>query len=474
VDLQEVPWTVPGAVREARAINFATLGYILFLVVVVVAYWLLPRWAGRWWLLGASLAFYGSWNAIYIPGFIALIAFNFLAGQHLHGPRGRLVLGIAVGVDLALLGVFKYLDWVLGGSLSIVNFITGTTVEFGGMGIVLPLAISFVTFTLIAYLVDTYRGRPSERKPVDFALYVTYFPHLIAGPIMRPREFLPQIHHPRPFRLTYLELAAPLIVGGLLKKTVADTFHPIVTAAFEAPERYSSMGLVVAAITFTFQLYLDFSGYTDIALGSAWLLGFRLPRNFDWPHRATSMAEFWQRWHITLGRWLRDYLYFPLGGSRGGSARTYLNLMITMTLCGIWHGAGMTYVVWGALQGLALCVNRWWRLFPGSFPLPTLAAWGMTFAFVVFVRIFFISPDLDDSFRFISNIVNIHGGVNPPLWLVAAVIFGMAAQWPGWANLFRRLAPSDSPQRWLGYGVSLVVVVLLVPVVRPAFIYFQF
>ena len=213
-------------------------------------------------------------------------------------------------------------------------------------------------------------------------------------------------------------------MGGLLKKTVADQMHPAVAAAFEMPERYSTMGLTVAAIAFTFQLYLDFAGYTDIALGSAWLLGFRLPQNFDWPYRATSMAEFWSRWHMTLGRWLRDYIYFPLGGSRKGNLRAYANLMITMTVAGLWHGAGLTYLVWGALQGVALCINRWWKNLPGSFLLPTLLAWGMTFAFVVFVRIFFISDSLEQSFDFLANVISFHGGRSMPLWITVGVVVG--------------------------------------------------
>ena len=450
------------------------MGYVIFLLGVTVAYWLLPRRIGRWWLFIASLLFYASWNALYLPGFLALILANFWIGLRVGGPNGRRWLIAGIALDAGMLGVFKYLDWVLGSTVSAVSLLTGRPLDFGGLGIVLPLAISFVTFTLIAYLVDTHRGRAPERRFVHFALFVTYFPHLIAGPIMRAREFLPQVHHPRPFRTAYLGVAAPLIISGLLKKTVADQLHPPVAAAFAAPERFSSAGLVVAAIAFTFQLYLDFAGYTDIALGSARLLGFRLPQNFDWPYRSTSMAEFWSRWHITLGRWLRDYIYFPLGGSREGNLRAYANLMLTMSLAGLWHGSGLTYIIWGALQGVALCVNRWWRNRARAFVLPTLLAWAMTFTFVVFVRVFFISDSLEQSFEFLTNLVAVHGGRSLPLWVTATVVIGILAQWTGWQRLFARLVPERSPQRWAAMGAAVLIIILFVPVVRPTFIYFQF
>lgn len=442
--------------------------------MAVVVYWLLPRRARRAWLLVTSLVFYGTWNAFYVPAFLLLLVANFLIARRLAGPDGRRWLAVGIVLDLSGLFIAKYLDWVLGSGASIIGLATGRRVELHSLGIILPLAISFVTFTLIAYLVDVHRGRKPERRLLDFAVFVTFFPHLIAGPIMRAYEFLPQVHHLRGWRPRYLGEAAPLIVGGLLKKTIADTFLPQVDAAFTDPGRYSAPGLAIAAIAFTFQLYLDFSGYTDIALGSARLLGFHLPRNFDWPYRSTSMSEFWSRWHITLGRWLRDYLYFPLGGSRAGDRRAYLNLMITMTLCGLWHGAGLTYVVWGALQGVALCVNRWWRRRPGGRALHPLAGWVLTFAFVVFVRIFFNADGLDTSFAYLRNLVVPHDGAMPPTWLAIAAFLGIVLQWPAISSVYLRLVPAGSLRRWGAYGIAIAISVALLPVTTPAFIYFQF
>ncbi len=454
--------------------NFVTLGYVLFLFLVVGVYWVLPRRLGHWWLLGTSLFFYGTWNIVYVPGFLGLIAFNWVMGRLVARPDGRTAMIIAVSADLLLLGFFKYLDWVLGSTYSLVTLITGNELELGTLGIVLPLAISFVTFTFVAYIVDIHRGRRPEPSPLRFAVFVMFFPHLVAGPIMRAREFLPQLHHRRPFKGRLLLEGGPLILSGMLKKSVADLLAPTVADAMADPARLSTLGLIVAAIAFTFQLYLDFAGYTDIALGSARIMGFRLPKNFDWPYRATNMADFWQRWHITLGRWLRDYIYFPLGGSRLGEVRAYANLMFTMVLCGLWHGAGWTFILWGFWQGVALCWYRWWKKQPHVPHLPVWAAWVVTFAFVVVVRVFFVADDLDHAMSYLEGMFTIHGGAMPATWVIVAVLVGMAAQWTGFADAFKRIALSGPNRRLATYGAGFALVVLLLPVVAPAFIYFEF
>jgi alginate O-acetyltransferase complex protein AlgI len=454
-------------------VNFATLLYAIFLIVVVVVHWLLPRPARRYWLIAASLFFYGSWNPLYVPGFIVLILANWYLGL-LAVPRPRTAVLIGVTLNLGILGFFKYTDWVLGTTARLVNRITGTPADFGPVGIVLPLAVSFVTFTMLAYIIDTARGRRPERHLGRFALFVTFFPHLISGPIMRGYELLPQVRHPRPFRMSHLGEALPLLVSGLLKKTVGDNLAPTVQAVFSRPEAFSSGAIWIGILAFGFQIYFDFSGYTDLALGSARLLGLRLPRNFDWPYRSLSLQEFWRRWHMTLSRWLRDYLYIPLGGSRHGPARTYFALAITMLLGGLWHGAGLTFVIWGAWHGAGLAANRWWRQRSSENRTPVWAAWFVTFMFVQAGWIFFRAPSVHAALGIFERAFSLQGGQSVSPVIAVACLALVAGQWPGWTALFRRAAPVGSYRRYATYGVALAITVAILPVNAVQFIYFQF
>jgi alginate O-acetyltransferase complex protein AlgI len=466
---------------------------------VVLVYWAIPRRLGRWFLLIASLLFYASWNVLYVPGFLVLIAANYGLGLLAATPRKRLAVWLAVLVDLGILGVFKYLEWAMGTTVSLYGWLTGQTLDAPVLGIILPLAISFVTFTMLAYVIDISRGARPERSPVRFGLFVTFFPHLIAGPIMRGREFLPQVRHPRPWSRTYLAIAAPLLVGGFLKKTLGDQLAPGVQTVFANPSHASTLGLWAGALAFAFQIYLDFSGYTDMALGSAALLGFRLPRNFDWPYRSLSIQEFWRRWHMTLSRWLRDYLYIALGGNRKGHIRTYVNLMLTMTLGGLWHGAGFTFVLWGIWHGAGLAFHRWWRTrgegrggrpvppepvadggpaaLTGGTPrgVPAWLSWLLTFAFVTLGWILFRAANLDVLLDYLRGMVTIHKGAQPfPLLVIALMLVGLAAQWPRVGTEVLRFVPTTSYRRAATYGVLLLLTILLVPVVSVDFIYFQF
>jgi D-alanyl-lipoteichoic acid acyltransferase DltB (MBOAT superfamily) len=456
-------------------VNFVTLSYGIFLAVVVLLYWLLPRRAGRWFLIIASLIFYGSWNALYVPGFAALLAVNWGFGL-LAVSRPRLAVAATVAVDLGLLAVFKYLDWLIGSSAGFLELVTGDRPTWGLLGLVLPLAISFVTFTMLAYVIDVARGARPERRVERFALFVTFFPHLIAGPIMRGHEFLPQVRHPRPLALVHFRLALPLLVGGFVKKVLGDNLAPSVNAVFADPGSFATPYVWVGIVAFAFQIYLDFSGYTDIALGSAHLLGFRLPRNFDWPYRSTSIQEFWRRWHMTLSRWLRDYLYIPLGGSRHGQARTYLALLITMVLGGLWHGAGFTFLVWGLWHGAGLAANRWWqRDRPTPIRIPSTLAWPLTFGFVLVGWVFFRAESIPEAFRVLFRSVTFRpDGETLPLAVVLLCCALLIGQSPGWARLFGRLAPTGSARRSLAYGAAVAIAVLLMPVETVSFIYFQF
>ncbi len=456
--------------------NFVSLTYLAFLIVVVAGYWLMPRAAGRYWLLAASLVFYGSWNAWYVPGFIVLLVLNWAYGRLAAGPHRRLAVGLAVVTDLGLLAIFKYLDWAVASGSSLLERLTGVELGPTALGLILPLAISFVTFTMLAYVIDIARGAKPERQLINFALFVTFFPHLISGPIMRGREFLPQVRHPRPFATSHFRLALPFLVGGLLKKVIADSLAPLVVATFADPAASSTAGLWLGALAFAFQILFDFSGYTDLALGSAYLLGFKLPRNFNWPYRATSAQDFWRRWHMTLSRWLRDYVYIPLGGSRRGMARMYAALLLTMVIGGLWHGAGWTFIIWGLWHGVGLVVHRWFREGPYRwFRVPVIAAWAMTFTFVLVGWVFFRAESLESAVAYLGGMFQLRDGVSAvPLRIAAVLAIGVLFQWSVFPALAQRLAPYGSRRQYAGFGLALLAAVLLIPVVIPDFIYFQF
>src|SRR4029078_6780569 len=289
--------------------------------------------------------------------------------------RKRALVG-AIVFDLGLLCVFKYLSF----------FVTQTDDAREGMGlastvplvqIVLPIGISFFTFQAISYVVDVYRGETPAASLSDVAILQAFFPHIVAGPIVRANELLPQLRTPRDPRAVRAGLALSLIVGGIVKKTViADELaRRVVDPVYSDPGAHSGAELLAAFYAFAGQIYCDFSGYTDMAIGLALLLGYQLPENFNRPYLALSLRDFWRRWHMTLSRWLRDYLYIPLGGNRKGRAKTYRNLMVTMLLGGLWHGASWTFALWGGIHGTALSGERFAReRFPG-FRLPALAAW---------------------------------------------------------------------------------------------------
>jgi len=453
--------------------NFVTLTYAVFLPPVVIGYWLLPRSAGRWWLIGASLVFYGSWNPIYVPGFLALLTVNYLLGL-LAPSRPRLAIVLAVCADLGLLGTFKYLDWLLGSAGLVWRWLTDRPLPWSPIGLILPLAISFVTFTMLAYVIDTAKGGAPERSWSRFALFVCFFPHLIAGPIMRGREFLPQVNRPRPFQMSHLRLALPFLVSGFAKKVLGDNLAPYVQATFAHIGTTSTVGLWLGILAFAFQILFDFSGYTGLALGSAALLGFHLPRNFDWPYRSGSVQEFWRRWHMTLSRWLRDYLYIPLGGSRHGPARTYLALAVTMLLGGLWHGAGYTFIIWGAWHGVGLAIHRFWSRERG-FHLSAPLGWAVTFVFVLIGWVFFRASSLADALAFVQGMLIPRGGsIEVPGLVAVLLLAGVVFQWGSLTAWLRGVFPRSSMRRALALGTAVAVLVLLMPSTTPPFIYFQF
>ena len=337
-----------------------------------------PRWA-KTILLIASLFFYGWWDVRYVPLIIISVLVNFIIGLVLGQKESarRFVLVVGIVFNLGLLGYYKYANFFL----TNVSELTGLSLTIGS--IVLPLGISFFTFQQIAYLVETSRDGHCERNIINYSLFVMFFPHLIAGPITHPREMLPQfeIAGNRRFDIGQLNVGMVLLVLGLAKKVViADSLallaNPVFAAA-DAAQAVDARAAWMAALAYTFQLYFDFSGYSDMAIGLGLLFGIHLPVNFASPYKSKSIVEFWRRWHITLSRFLRNYIYIPLGGNRKGPGRRYLNLMITMGLGGLWHGAGWTFLAWGLLHGGYLVVNNVWMRI--GRPLPSLLAWVITF-----------------------------------------------------------------------------------------------
>jgi alginate O-acetyltransferase complex protein AlgI len=351
---------------------FDTPIYLLFLATVVVAYWRLGFRRQNLLLLACSYFFYGWWDWRFLGLILVSTLVDFqcaraIAASESQGRR-RALLALSVAVNLTFLGTFKYFNF-FADSLSVVLGSLGIHVEMTTLRILLPPGISFYTFQELAYIVDVYSGKlePAESL-VDYALFISFFPHLIAGPIQRPSHLLPQVQHPRGFdRQAFLD-GLLLIATGLFRKcVVADNCALLANAAFSG--RLGEPSLPVLALgTYAFagQIYGDFSGYSDMARGSAQLLGFHFMVNFRQPYLARTLQDFWRRWHISLSTWLRDYLYIPLGGSRKGEARTYANLMTTMLLGGLWHGANWTFVVWGGIHGLGLSLERFWRRLRGK------------------------------------------------------------------------------------------------------------
>jgi D-alanyl-lipoteichoic acid acyltransferase DltB (MBOAT superfamily) len=345
----------------AVPVIFPTIEFAaFFLVVLTVSWWLMPR--PRFWkpfMLVASYFFYGYTD----PRFVLLLATSTLLNQGaavaLARRRDRRILVAAIVADLGLLGWFKYYGFfALSVDRTLSEFGLGAPMPL--LQVALPIGISFFTFQAMSYVIDVWRGDTRPARLVDFAVYESFFPHLVAGPIVRAREFIPQLASPRDRTAVPMTRAVFLVCGGLTKKVVlADLLaRRLVDPVFGSPGQHSSVEVLLAIYGYAAQIYCDFSAYSDIAIGVALLLGFRFPDNFDRPYAATSLRDFWRRWHITLSRWLRDYVYIPLGGSRRGPRRTQLNLLVTMVLGGLWHGAAWTFVLWGAVHGGGLAAER--------------------------------------------------------------------------------------------------------------------
>jgi D-alanyl-lipoteichoic acid acyltransferase DltB (MBOAT superfamily) len=410
----------------------------LFLPVVLLGYFALGRLgnlAPVIWLALASLAFYSFSNWQFVALLVGSIAFNYgigylLIAKKLRPPLRFAVLAIGVAGDLVVLGIFKYAGF-LAANLNAL-FSAGITLH-----ILLPVGISFYTFTQIAFLVDAYRGNVARYALPHYALFVTYFPHLIAGPILHHKDMIPQFERAETKRPdAHLILCGLIIFAiGLFKKTcLADGIQPLVSLAF-GPNAPTFDQAWIGALAYTFQLYFDFSGYSDMAIGMSLMFGIFLPLNFNSPYKATSIIDFWRRWHMTLSQFLRDYLYIPLGGNRRGRILRYVNLMITMLLGGLWHGAAWTFVIWGALHGAYLCINHAWNNYgpkfaPGLEPFTKLAAFILTFLSVVIAWVFFRADSIDTALYVLSKMAdptNIAFGKGEMAYALLVAVYAMVA-----------------------------------------------
>jgi D-alanyl-lipoteichoic acid acyltransferase DltB (MBOAT superfamily) len=461
---------------------FPTVEFAIFFPVVLALSWALMPRHGFWkpFIIAASYAFYASanWKFCFLLGGVTLG--NQLAAKLIDRTRAerrrRIIVGLAVALDLGVLAVFKYYAFFVqdvGDALDAIAL--GLPLPL--LTIALPVGVSFFTFQAITYVVDVYRRDVRSASTVDVAVYLSFFPHLVAGPIVRAREFLPQLAAPRDRGRVAVGPAVTLILLGLVKKVALADFlaREIVDPVFGVPGAYSAPDVALAIYAYAAQIYCDFSGYTDMAIGLALLMGFVFPQNFNRPYRATGFRDFWRRWHMTLSRFLRDYLYIPLGGSRRGRLLTGRNLMITMALGGLWHGAAWTFVLWGSYHGAGLVAEH---ALGGRLRLPAWLRWAVTFHLVVLGWVLFRSQSLGDVGTVLSRLVDPGPATlwSPPV--VAAVLAVIGLQLVPERPL-ERMRLWVERLRPVPLGVATASMIALVAATVPSqgvppFIYFRF
>ena len=462
---------------------FPTLVFAVFFAIVLIGAWALEfsNHRRKLFLLAASFVFYGWWDWRFCALLAASAALNWAIGTAIardrHAPAAAWLTGLGVAANLIILGFFKYFGFFIESAGTALAML-GLERDLPLLQVILPVGISFYTFQGISYVVDLRRGELTRAAGLmDVMLYISFFPQLVAGPIVRAKDFLPQLDATPRLSREAAALGALLIVWGLLKKTViaAELAEGLVDPVFYDPASHGPVDLLFAVYAYAVQIYCDFSAYSDIAIGCAALLGYRFARNFDQPYRASSFQEFWRRWHISLSTWLRDYLYIPLGGSKGGPVATARNLFLTMLLGGIWHGAAWTFVVWGAFHGLALVVERAAGLARSGRGVLGII---VTFHGVCAAWILFRSPDFATAAAYFAGFAHIGAGVvQLTPFLLALTLAGLALHALPPRGIERAaglVARLPSPAAALIFAVLfLLVEALRRPGVAP-FIYFQF
>lgn len=424
---------------------------LFFLPVLCIGWQLRSRpQLYKYFLIGASLLFYCNLGIEYLLLLLTVAGLNWgcaaLLATTESNHRRRLMVGVNVGIHILILAFFKYAEpfflW-LNDTLGAEGILQQWLLKSGAGDIVLPAGLSFYTFQGLSYVIDHFRdpARPARSFP-DVLAYVSFFPTVMAGPIMREADFFPQLAAQEGNRTDFNEGMA-LILSGLFKKVALATFlsEHLVDPFFRDPENYSSAAALVGIYAYSIQIFLDFSGYSDLAIGIGRLMGFRLPQNFDSPYRSLNLQEFWHRWHISLSRWLRDYLYIPLGGNRRGNR--YVNLTITMVIGGIWHGSGLNFLIWGFFHGIGLVIvhifGQIQKKFPGKFSASSspgkvswrIFSWLLTFNFVTLLWVFFRAKDFDGACRVLQSVTQTHESAVYPFQILLILALGLVLQWWG-------------------------------------------
>ena len=448
---------------------------LAFLPAALILHGLAERFVPRWRLaliVLLSFLFYASWDVRFVPLLAASILLNWLAAEAFGRTRRGMLISVAIALNLLLLGAFKYLDFFAG----LLAALPGAAAP--RFDLALPIGISFFTFQHIMYLSDLRAGRAERGSLLQYAFYVAFFPRVLAGPLVRWAEIVPQVSEPafvRPDAAERFARGLMLLTAGLAKKVfLGDPLSEVVNPVFAKAAGGEALTVAEAwqgTLGYTFQLYFDFSGYTDMALGLALLFGFVLPQNFDAPYRAVSLQDFWRRWHMTLSRFLRDYLYIPFGGSRAGLNRQLLALIATMTLGGLWHGAGLTFVAWGLAHGVGLCTVVLWKR--AGWPMPSGVGMALTFAFVVLAWVLFRAPTFGAALAVYGALLGfapLGSGVPWPMLGVAAAIATLGPT--AWDAVHR-----VPPTRWAAVAGAVVFALVLLRVGDDAnyeFLYAQF
>lgn len=468
--------------------SFASFSFLIFFTIVVTAVYFAKSEATKQRiLLIASYIFYGSWNPYYLLLIAANSCWSWWLGRRMAQsqqlPVRRFYLWLGLALSLGMLGYFKYANFFIENSGKLLGL------DYSGpLNILLPVGISFFTFHNMSYMIDLYRGRINHCESLEkFLLYVAFFPQLVAGPIVRAWQLLPQLEQPILITRANFFIGFQIFLGGFLQKLlIADNLAPYVDGLFAQPQLYSASSLWLGLLCYGVQIFCDFSGYSLMAIGCARVLGFTLPENFRMPYLSTSIAEFWRRWHMSLSFWMRDYLYISLGGNRHGEIRTHLNLAATMLLGGLWHGASWNFVLWGALHGIGLAVNRIWtaRFGEAAGLAGQLVSWAITLTFVMLLWIPFRAQDFPTGWAYLRGMAGMSQGEfsGNVVWFhpVGVILLGITILWhAGWIGGVALLRDFPVRDPWRAAPATVIMAAIIAIALFAAaggkpFIYFQF